>query len=185
MKIQWNAVTWYSRILALILLIALPFVGFYIGTIYQQAISPQINTTTNPATPVNKNPNPGALDVRDIFSAPWKYTDQKVKISARIDIHTGLTSVMCPQNSQICERYKGTIYLKDINAATGNTSNEIELGEKTKTDPSTYVEFSCSSTTSPIQICLSYKNGNLTELEGTLVRFPADQINQYTYMLII
>lgn len=34
MKINWNNVTWYSKGLALVLFIALPFIGFYFGTQY-------------------------------------------------------------------------------------------------------------------------------------------------------
>lgn len=199
MKIIWNKVTWYSKLLALAMLVIFPVIGFFLGIQYQKSKTPLQNQITNPTqnqitpsqtkspqpTPVVLNPKPGALNVKDIFAAPWKYTDQKVKISARIDIHTGNTSIMCTPGTNPCQQYKGTIYLKDINAAAGNTSNEIELAEKTRTDPSTYIELSCSGTASPIQDCLGYDNGNLTEIEGTLVRFPADQINQYTYMLII
>jgi hypothetical protein len=35
MKIQWNAVTWYSKLLALALFVALPFIGFYGGQKYE------------------------------------------------------------------------------------------------------------------------------------------------------
>ena len=34
MKIEWNKVTWYSKIVALALFVALPFIGFYYGTKY-------------------------------------------------------------------------------------------------------------------------------------------------------
>ncbi len=34
MKIKWNEVTWYSRILALVIFLALPFLGFYLGYRY-------------------------------------------------------------------------------------------------------------------------------------------------------
>jgi hypothetical protein len=36
MTIQWNKVTWYSKLIALILFIALPFIGFYLGITYQK-----------------------------------------------------------------------------------------------------------------------------------------------------
>jgi hypothetical protein len=35
MKIQWNAVTWYSKLLALALFVALPFISFYGGQKYE------------------------------------------------------------------------------------------------------------------------------------------------------
>ncbi|MEK7094440.1 MAG: hypothetical protein AAB903_03835 [Patescibacteria group bacterium] len=36
MTIEWNKVTWYSKLLALILFVALPFIGFYLGMMYQE-----------------------------------------------------------------------------------------------------------------------------------------------------
>lgn len=33
-KIQWNKVTWYSKILALVIFVAFPFIGFYLGVQY-------------------------------------------------------------------------------------------------------------------------------------------------------
>lgn len=34
MKIEWNTVTWYSKLIALALFVALPFIGFYYGGQY-------------------------------------------------------------------------------------------------------------------------------------------------------
>ena len=45
MRIEWNKVTWYSKLLALILFASLPFIGFYLGVHYQKLIEkskPQI-----------------------------------------------------------------------------------------------------------------------------------------------
>jgi hypothetical protein len=39
MKIQWNKVTWYSKLIALILFVALPFIGFYYGMQYGKAVA--------------------------------------------------------------------------------------------------------------------------------------------------
>ena len=39
MKIEWNTVTWYSKLLALALFVALPFVGFYYGIQYGSIVS--------------------------------------------------------------------------------------------------------------------------------------------------
>ncbi len=36
MKIEWNKVTWYSKLLALALFVALPFIGFYYGVQYNK-----------------------------------------------------------------------------------------------------------------------------------------------------
>ena len=35
--IEWNKVTWYSKIIALLVCIALPFIGFYLGVKFQEA----------------------------------------------------------------------------------------------------------------------------------------------------
>ncbi|MGC9599088.1 MAG: hypothetical protein ABSE18_01760 [Minisyncoccia bacterium] len=34
MKVEWNKVTWYSKIIAIVLFVALPFIGFYYGIRY-------------------------------------------------------------------------------------------------------------------------------------------------------
>ena len=39
MNIQWNKVTWYSKLLALALFVALPFIGFYYGAQYGKTIA--------------------------------------------------------------------------------------------------------------------------------------------------
>jgi hypothetical protein len=39
MKIQWNTVTWYSKLLALALFVALPFIGFYYGMQYGMIVT--------------------------------------------------------------------------------------------------------------------------------------------------
>src|SRR3989344_2020874 len=50
MKIEWTKVTWYSKLLALILFVLLPLTGFYLGIWYQKAISSpkQVQTDTIP-----------------------------------------------------------------------------------------------------------------------------------------
>lgn len=40
MTIKWNKVTWYSKAIALILFVALPFIGFYYGFQYGKAMAP-------------------------------------------------------------------------------------------------------------------------------------------------
>jgi len=39
MKIQWNKVTWYSKLIAVVLFIAVFFLGFYLGREYEEARS--------------------------------------------------------------------------------------------------------------------------------------------------
>ena len=52
MKIEWNKVTWYSKIIALALFVPLPFIGFYYGTQYGETVAAigQTSTTTAVAT---------------------------------------------------------------------------------------------------------------------------------------
>jgi hypothetical protein len=38
MKVEFNKITWYSKLIALILFITLPFIGFYLGMQYEKAI---------------------------------------------------------------------------------------------------------------------------------------------------
>lgn len=55
MKIEWNKVTWYSKIIALVLFVGLPFAGFYLGIHYGRAtmeaggtaVGPQGSSTTS------------------------------------------------------------------------------------------------------------------------------------------
>ena len=61
MKIEWNKVTWYSKLLALALFVALPFIGFYYGMQYGKIVGaigqvpPMIATSSAiaPSTRVN------------------------------------------------------------------------------------------------------------------------------------
>jgi hypothetical protein len=43
-NIKWNEVTWYSKILAAIIFVALPFVGFYYGVQYGKIQAPSVVT---------------------------------------------------------------------------------------------------------------------------------------------
>lgn len=43
MKIEWNKVTWYSKLIALLLLIALPIIGFQWGMRYQRILEKSPN----------------------------------------------------------------------------------------------------------------------------------------------
>jgi hypothetical protein len=47
MKIQWNKVTWYSKLIAVVLFFLLPATGFYLGFQYQRSVSPTKSTETS------------------------------------------------------------------------------------------------------------------------------------------
>ena len=51
MKIEWNAVTWYSKLLALAIFIAFPILAFLLGETYQSALDSANNSSIKvPAT---------------------------------------------------------------------------------------------------------------------------------------
>jgi len=50
---EFDKVTWYSKLAALILFISLPFLGFWAGMKYQRAVSP--NTTIDQSTATNSS----------------------------------------------------------------------------------------------------------------------------------
>lgn len=61
---KFNQVTWYSKILALALFVALPFLGFWLGVKYQEAINPSssaVSSNPNTKTPATSSakPTPG------------------------------------------------------------------------------------------------------------------------------
>jgi len=39
MSIQWNKVTWYSKLIAVVIFVAVFFLGFYLGQQWQIAIT--------------------------------------------------------------------------------------------------------------------------------------------------
>jgi len=57
---KFNSVTTFSKILAMILFIALPFIGFYLGIVYQKAIAPVFNNLVvqSPSPTVTQEPSP-------------------------------------------------------------------------------------------------------------------------------
>lgn len=53
---KFNQVTWYSKLLALVIFITLPFVGFWLGVQYQKVTNPpSVNVTTSRAAPKNNS----------------------------------------------------------------------------------------------------------------------------------
>ena len=57
---QWNAVTWYSKIIALALFIALPFIGFYYGIRYGESIELAASQPAGPSMAETYYGNPAA-----------------------------------------------------------------------------------------------------------------------------
>lgn len=70
MKVHWNKVTWYSKLLALIIFVALPFIGFWYGTEYGKTIA-----LLQGGSPTS-NSNGGANGDYYANTATWQ-TDQR------------------------------------------------------------------------------------------------------------
>jgi hypothetical protein len=60
MKIEWNKVTWYSKLIALALFVALPFIGFYYGVQYGKTVAVLGQAPTTVATSTVVSPSAGA-----------------------------------------------------------------------------------------------------------------------------
>ena len=58
MRITWNKVTWYSKLVALILFVALPFIGFWLGAKYGETVAPlyQASIPTSSSTTSSGEP---------------------------------------------------------------------------------------------------------------------------------
>lgn len=59
-KIEWNKVTWYSKLLALALFVALPFIGFYYGMKFGETVASINQTSIAVATSTAAVPGGGA-----------------------------------------------------------------------------------------------------------------------------
>ena len=80
---KFNQVAWYSKLLAAILFIALPFLGFYVGIKYQQAITPKGSSSI-----INQTPKNG-----------WKTVIQTNQITVRTKYENGVL------------KYEGTVQM--------------------------------------------------------------------------
>ncbi len=85
MKVEWNKVTWYSKIIALILFVALPFIGFCYGIRYGMILQGSRDiaalTRENAATSVNYYENVSAWQIGN-------RTDAGFSIAYPIDFDT-------------------------------------------------------------------------------------------------
>ncbi len=65
MPIQWNSVTWYSKLVAVILFVLVLALGFYLGCEYQKVQSLKIGTAV-PTTGAGAEKASGSADYKDI-----------------------------------------------------------------------------------------------------------------------
>lgn len=116
MKIEWNQVTWYSKLAALGLLVALPFAGFYAGVSWQKAITPA-GIVNNPPVATNS-----AATKPPISSQSSTQTKAKTQITTN---RMSITAVF--ENGVL--KYSGTVELP-------NPCYEIiDQTQVTRTDP--------------------------------------------------
>jgi hypothetical protein len=90
MNIQWKKVTWYSKTLALILFVALPFIGFVIGIQYGQSISSLSGSGVQVLIPGSSQSQSGSNYYNDVSS--WqtdKRPDAGYSIAAPLDFNLG------------------------------------------------------------------------------------------------
>lgn len=88
---RFNSVTWYSKLAALLLFVALPFAGFYAGMRYQEATS---SPTTDAVVDSDKNNNNGSdntwgtLVSSDKLTVETKYEGGKLKYKGTVQTPT-------------------------------------------------------------------------------------------------
>lgn len=81
---QFNKVTWYSKVAAMILFIALPFAGFYFGMKYQEGINPPTTTVVEPST----GSNPKTVVDTDQVTVETTYDSGTLKYKATVQLPT-------------------------------------------------------------------------------------------------
>ena len=82
---KFTQVTWYSKLLALILLVALPFIGFYAGVWYQKQVSP---ATTSSATSSTKTDGSKTEVDSDKLSLKTSFNNGVLNYSGSVSLPT-------------------------------------------------------------------------------------------------
>jgi len=96
MKIEWNKVTWYSKLIALALFVALPFIGFYYGMQYGKMVAVLGHVSDVDATAASTSMDQASLYYSN--PAEWQ-TDTNSKtfsIAYPIDFQTTDNLLMTP-----------------------------------------------------------------------------------------
>ena len=83
---RFNSVTWYSKLLALILFIALPFAGFYAGIKYQEATTP--SSESPKATSSAKQSGWRTIVSTDQITVRTKYESGTLKYNGTVQLST-------------------------------------------------------------------------------------------------
>jgi len=87
---KFNQVTWYSKLLAMILFIALPFLGFYVGMKYERAIVPPSQDLRTNDTKPRSSDQTGWKTIVDTsqVSVKTKYENGNLKFSGIVQLPT-------------------------------------------------------------------------------------------------
>jgi len=89
MDLKFREVTWYSKLFALILFVALPFLGFYAGMKYEQAVAPSSeNTSTASAKPNGSQVGWKTLVQTNQITVKTKYEGGVLKYAGTVQIPT-------------------------------------------------------------------------------------------------
>ena len=83
-----NSVTWYSKLMAAVLFIILPFVGFYVGVKYQEAVSsPDMDAVVDSGTKSNDDStNWDNLVNTNEITLKIKYEGGKLKYAGTVQV---------------------------------------------------------------------------------------------------
>lgn len=104
-------VTWYSKLLALILFVALPFLGFYAGMKYQQAIAPPSQEVPNGTKP-NGSDQTGWKTIvdSDQVTVKTKYEAGVLKYSGTVQLPTPCHKLK--EESLVMESYPEQVQIR-------------------------------------------------------------------------
>jgi len=160
-NIQWNKVTWYSKTVALILFVALPFIGFYYGAQYgkiQVSLPSASQTVSVPSTPTGS----------DYYSntAEWQTDANNTKggfaIAYPIDFDAQDNYMATPgMNWRVGATSAGTIFFTltvpkafepqtnfaDASLTVGNSKNTSDVAQCLSVDPNSGETMSTSTVT--------------------------------------
>ncbi|PIP56800.1 hypothetical protein COX05_01020 [candidate division WWE3 bacterium CG22_combo_CG10-13_8_21_14_all_39_12] len=113
---QLSTVTTVSKIIAAILFILLPFVGFYAGTTYQKQLDKPFIILV--PSPIPKNNE--ILTISQILDNPTLYLDETIQLRVKTKSRLVCTERACGPDIECCNTCSGSIYLLDIDNTTNN-----------------------------------------------------------------
>ncbi len=120
---RFNQVTWYSKLAALALFVALPFLGFWVGLEYQKAITvketPATGSTKIPASKEKLTVKNEQLEMKVVFQ------ENKLKFSGTVQLPTPCHNLTA--ESTVAESYpeQVTLYLNTIEPRSGGICAQV------------------------------------------------------------